>query len=105
MRLLSSHPTVAEINLTTFAENIRVFKRRLEDVLLLAVVKTNAYGHGVLDISNKAVAAGVDRLGVTTVDVGVSLRKSGITLPIQLLTSVLPERARDIVLFELTASV
>lgn len=71
----------------------------------MAVVKTNAYGHGILQISRAAVNTGADRIGVTTVEEGVLLRENGIGIPIHILSSILPDRAADIVTYRLTASV
>lgn len=99
------HPTVAKIDLTAFKENILAFQKRLGNAMLLAVVKTNAYGHGILEVSRAAVEAGVDRLGTTSVEEGILLRKNGIKLPIQLLSAILPEQVSDIVAFDLIASV
>lgn len=101
----SNHPTVAKIDLVAFRENIRTFKSHVNKGMLLAVVKTNAYGHGILPTSHAAIEAGADRLGVTTVEEGTQLRKSGIKIPIQLLSSIFPEQAADVVAYGLIASV
>lgn len=100
-----SYPTVKEIDLTAFQENIITFKKRLHKVKLLAVIKTNAYGHGILPISRAAVHAGANRLGVTTVEEGILLRENGIKIPIQILSAIFPEQAADVVTYGLTASV
>ena len=48
-----------------------------------AVVKSNAYGHGLLRVADTLVSTGgVGSLGVSTVDKGVELRRHGITVPI-----------------------
>lgn len=104
-RTSSIHPTRAEINLHAFQQNIKALKEKLQDTRLLAVVKTNAYGHGLLEVSKAAVTSGVDRLGVTSVEAGKHLRDHGILLPIQLLSMVLSEQATDVVAYDLTASV
>ncbi len=51
----------------------------------LAVVKANAYGHGLLEIAGIAVAAGVDWLGVNSVEEGTALRRAGIAAPVLVL--------------------
>lgn len=100
-----TYPTVAKIDLTAFKENIDTFQQRLENTMLLAVVKTDAYGHGILEISRAAIEAGVDRLGITSVEEGIFLRENGVKVPVQLLSAALPEQAEDIVAFDLIASV
>ncbi|HLR65606.1 MAG TPA: alanine racemase [Virgibacillus sp.] len=103
--LSAYHPTVAEIDLEAFKENVKTLKQHITSELLLAVVKTNAYGHGIVPISQEAVRAGADRLGVTTVEEGAMLRESGITVPIHILSSIMPRQAEDIVRYHLTASI
>jgi len=51
----------------------------------LAVVKANAYGHGLLEVAGIAVAAGVDWLGVNSVEEGAALRRAGIAAPVLVL--------------------
>lgn len=104
-KLTAYRPTIAEINLDAFQYNVTQFKKLAQDVLLLAVVKTNAYGHGVLRISQAAIRAGADRVGVTTVEEGAYLRANGITCPVHLLCTVPSEQAKDIVTYELIPSV
>jgi len=102
-----NYPTIAEINLHSFNENIQAIKKQInqKQTMLMAVVKTNAYGHGLVPISNKAIEAGVDRLGVTTWEEGALLRKSGVDVPIHLLSTILAENKRAVVAFDLIASV
>lgn len=101
----SGSPTVAEVNLAAFNENVRTLKKATEGSMLLAVIKTNAYGHGTVPIGREAVNARADRLGVTTVEEGALLRKDGLTLPIHILSSILPEQAAEVVANKLTASI
>ncbi|HQF98436.1 MAG TPA: alanine racemase, partial [Candidatus Aminicenantes bacterium] len=67
-----------EIDRKALASNVRRFRalagpRRL----LLAVVKANAYGHGLIETSGPALAAGVDWLGVHSAEEGLALREAG----------------------------
>lgn len=103
--IISQSPTIAEIDLSVFKENVKTLKIAAEKSMLLAVIKTNAYGHGILPIGLAAVEAGAECLGVTTVEEGAQLRENGISVPIHLLSSVMPERAGDIIKYKLTASV
>lgn len=97
--------TVAAIDLTSLKENIVTLKKYADKSFLMAVVKTNAYGHGIIPIAKEAVEAGADRLGVTTVDEGVELREYGIKVPIQLLSPPSLEQVEAVVYYQLTASV
>jgi alanine racemase len=60
-------------------------------VKLLAVVKADAYGHGLLPVSRKLAAAGVDYLGAGSLEEGLMLRGAEIRLPVLLLLGILPE--------------
>jgi alanine racemase len=69
--------------------------RRLCDpqVKMMAVVKADAYGHGLVPVARKLSTAGVDYLGVGSLEEGLMLRRAGITLPVLLLLGILPEEA------------
>jgi alanine racemase len=68
----------------------------------LAVVKANAYGHGLVPTARELAAIGVDWLGVANVAEGISLREAGIRLPILLLSATLPEEMPRAVEHDLT---
>jgi alanine racemase len=82
------------IDLAALEHNYRQL-RRLSDpqVKMLAVVKADAYGHGLLPVARKLAAAGVDYLGVGSLDEGLRLRQGEIDLPVLLLLGILPEEA------------
>lgn len=72
-----------ELSKSAFNHNIEIFKNTLgESVLLAAVVKSNAYGHGLIEIAKLCEEYGVDWLCVNSIDEGVALRKEGISKPI-----------------------
>ena len=67
-----------EIDARAIHWNVTQFRRRLgPDVLLGAVVKSNAYGHGMLEVARLAIEAGADWLCVNSVDEAVILREAG----------------------------
>lgn len=69
-------PTVAKINLQAISQNILQLKKHLQPgVQIIAVVKANAYGHGVIPVSKAALAAGATMLAVATADEAVQLRQ------------------------------
>jgi len=57
----------------------------------MAVVKSNAYGHGLIGFSQAAEKLGVDYFGVDSAIEGITLRKNGIKKPILVLGYTLPE--------------
>ena len=71
---------------------------------MLAVVKADAYGHGLLPVARKLAAAGADYLGVGSLEEGLMLRRAKISLPVLLLLGILPEEAGPAVATDLEVS-
>ena len=72
-----------EIDAGALRNNIAEFKRRLgQGPRFGAVVKSNAYGHGMIEVARVAERASADWLCVNNVDEGIALRNAGLTLPI-----------------------
>ena len=81
----SSLRTWAEIDLDAMLHNFMAARHHLPDeVLLAAVIKANAYGHGAVAAA-KLLEGKADRFAVAMTDEGVELRKAGIETPIFLL--------------------
>ena len=97
------HPTVAEIDLAAFRQNLRWVRNRIgPQRALLAVVKANAYGHGIVPISQTAVSEKIQGLGVAFVEEGVQIRRAGITAPILVMAGFLHEEAQQFLKHRLT---
>ncbi len=80
---MNSNYITAEINRTAIKKNIKALKKKLKaETKFMAVVKSDAYGHGIIEIAEIAVNNGADYLGVARVDEAMELRKEGISLPI-----------------------
>jgi len=58
------------------------FLKKTSGTKLLAVVKADAYGHGLVPVAQAALSAGADYLGVALLEEAVALREAGITAPI-----------------------
>ena len=71
----------AEINLSAIADNLKLIKGKT-NAQLLAVVKADAYGHGLIQVGKAAEAAGANWLGTALLEEGIALRNSGIKVPI-----------------------
>jgi alanine racemase len=72
-----------ELDRSALTSNIGQFRSLIGDKInFLAVVKANAYGHGILEISKLSLEAGVDWLGVHSLDEGLLLRQQGIDCPL-----------------------
>lgn len=67
-----------EVDLSAVEHNVAEFRRRLGDAVRLgAVVKSNAYGHGMREVAAAARRAGAEWLCVNNVEEGVALRGAG----------------------------
>jgi len=62
-------------------------------VKFMAVVKADAYGHGLLPVARVLAQEGADYLGVGSLAEGLVLRQAGLDLPVLLLLGILPEEA------------
>ena len=92
-----------EIDLPALQANARALAARLAPHRsLMAVVKADAYGHGLLPVAHAALHAGARWLGVATVGEGLALRRNGISAPIALLCSPPPADAPYIIAHGLT---
>ena len=75
------HRAEARIDLTHLASNIAVLKS-ISRTPLLAVVKADAYGHGLVEVGLAAESAGAEWLGVALLEEAIQLRKHGARIPI-----------------------
>ncbi|MER6676527.1 alanine racemase [Streptomyces sp. NPDC000983] len=67
----------AEIDLAAVRANVRALRARAPHAALMAVVKSDAYGHGALPCARAAVEAGATWLGTATPEEALALRADG----------------------------
>lgn len=95
-----------EIDLDAVAHNTRQVKKFLSpDTALMAVVKADAYGLGILEISRTVLECGAESLGVTTLEEALRLRKNGIEAPILMLAPLLPEEYASAVAYQIMPTI
>jgi len=91
--------TWIEIDKKALKHNYQVLRKSISPkCLLMSVVKSNAYGHGLLDFSENITSLGADWLGVDSVTEAIPLRKAGIKNPILILGFTLPGMMQEAVL-------
>lgn len=96
----------AEINLDNIAHNIREIRRITnKNAEIMGVVKADAYGHGVMEVTRTLLENGVTRLAVSMLDEAIQLRRNGISVPILILGYTDPVRASEIIENDVTQSV
>jgi len=85
--------TWIDLDRSALARNVLTFRCLLPpDCRLMAVCKSNAYGHGLYDLAPMLQEMGVDWFGVDSVVEAVTLRKKRIRRPILVLGYTLPSR-------------
>lgn len=105
-QLPETKATRVVIHLDAIAHNLRVVRRKVERrVKILGVVKSDAYGHGLVEVARVLAREGADMLGVGDVWEGSALRAAGIAKPILVLTAVPESDIREAIDKELTLTV
>ena len=95
--------TYTEIDLQAILRNAKAIKAHTGK-RLIAVVKADAYGHGVVPVA-ETLRPVTDIFAVATIEEGVALRQAGFRESILVLFSSLPEQARQIVAHELIPTI
>lgn len=99
-------PAWAEINLDNLAFNMRQIRANTNPASkIMAVVKADAYGHGIVQTSKVVLENGADRLGVAILDEAIALREQGITAPIIILGYVPVTDLSFVTAYDLTPTV
>ncbi len=98
--------TWAEVDLDAYRANLRAIRQWVgPQVQVFAVVKANAYGHGLVPLAQAALQAGATRLVVHRLEEGLALRAAGITAPILLLGYVPLAAAAQVARYDLIPTV
>ena len=98
--------TWAEINLDALEHNIRQVRRITNPkAQIMAVVKADAYGHGVAECAELLLENGADRLGVATLNEAIELRRLFYDVPILILGSSLESETDELVKNDITPNV
>jgi alanine racemase len=95
-----------EIDEDALAGNVRQLKSLLnQDVTLMAVVKADGYGHGMLRVARTALLNGATYLGVANIMEALTLRDAGIEAPILVLSYVPTHAVRQAIQQDITVTV
>ncbi len=92
------------IDLPAVRHNLMESRRKIGDKKLLAVVKTDAYGHGAVRVS-RAVEDIVDYFAVACLSEAVELREGGINKPILILGYTSPKEYGELLACNITPTV
>ena len=85
----------AEIDLAALERNLRLIRASLPPhIKYVAVVKADAYGHGLQQVAGRLMHAGADLFAVANITEAAQLRELGPGWPILLLSPLLPDEDR-----------
>jgi len=102
MTARSQRPTVIEIDLSALRCNFHALREAAGSAAVMAVVKADAYGHGLVPIAKTLASEGCAHFGVATIGEACELREAGIRARVYLLGGFFPEQAREILALEVT---
>ncbi|MBU1636049.1 alanine racemase [bacterium] len=99
-------PTFAEVSTDALVHNFTAFKNLAASARVMAVVKADAYGHGLLNCARLFSELGADYLGVAFVEEGIALRRAGFKERILVLGGIVGSQIKLFLDFdlEMTAS-
>jgi alanine racemase len=95
-------PTTVTVDLAALRHNLAVIRRLAPGIAVCAVVKADAYGHGLEPVARSLADAGIDWLAVALIEEGVTSRRAGIKTPILVLGAALAGGFEELVAQDLT---
>jgi len=104
MNNATSYSTWVEIDLEAIRNNVQWFQN-FSGVGVMAVVKANAYGHGMIPAAKAALQAGASWCGVARIEEALELRAAGLDCPILLLGYSPPDRVEEAVAQQISMTV
>lgn len=75
-------PARVVVDLRAIADNVAALRRHVDDTPVMAVVKGDAYGHGLLPVARAALAGGAAWLGTAQLCEALALRAAGVAAPV-----------------------
>jgi len=90
---MDGHPE-ALVDLGAIKENVSALRRHVGAAQVMAVVKADGYGHGMIPVARAALAGGAEWLGVVQLDDALALRQAGLTVPVLCLLGA-PDAAHE----------
>jgi alanine racemase len=97
-------PTRIRIDLDALTHNLRALRAHA-GVPVMAIIKANAYGHGLVPCGLHLQAQGVEQLGVAFLEEGVALRRAGVTVPILVMGGIFGPQAAALIANDLEITV
>ncbi|MEM7343680.1 MAG: alanine racemase [Chloroflexota bacterium] len=100
-----ARPTWVAVDLAAIATNIKQLTKLAAPAQVMAILKADAYGHGMIKIARTVLNNGAAWVGVATLGEALTLRQAGIDAPILVLSYLPAWQARDAVRYNITATI
>lgn len=100
----AAYSTWLEIDLSAIRQNVGELCR-ITGVTVMAVVKANGYGHGMVEVGRAALQGGAGWLAVARIEEALALRSAGIRQPILVLGYTAAERSGEAALNDIRLAV
>ena len=94
-------PTYVEVDLSVLSENLAAIRKKIAPAKVMAVIKANAYGHGMVEVAQH-LEAHADYFAVAVLEEGLLLRRVGIRKPILVLGGILEAQIPEFIRNDLT---
>jgi alanine racemase len=103
---IALRPTLVNVDLNAMKTNVGQVRKHAGRARIMAVVKANAYGHGLIRTAQELLAFGADELGVAFLEEGIALRKAGVKAPILVLGGIIGNQVSHFIEYglQITAS-
>ncbi len=96
--MMNHHPTYVEIDIDAFSHNMSQIRSKVgNETKILAMLKADAYGHGLVKLTEEALKNGADMIGVGSVEEGVELREKGIFSPVLVMVGIFEDNVERVV--------
>lgn len=106
MPMFKTRPNTMDIDLNALEANVAEIRRRVRPgVAIIASVKANAYGHGIIAIGKRLEATGVEVLATGSFVDAIALREAGVETPILMMGGALPAAIPELLRNNLTPTV
>ena len=98
-------PCWIEVDLNCLAHNLEQIRKHVGSCKVMAVVKADAYGHGLIETARLYQQLSIDWLAVAIPEEGIALRKAGITVPILVFGGLIKEQIEELLEWNLELTV
>jgi len=102
MKETKNYKTWVEIDQKTLTSNLHTFQKYIGNQTLLAMIKCNAYGHGLVEVGKVCQRAKIKFVSVDTIDEAIQLRQGGVRIPILIISYTPTHRLESLLEYNLS---